>query len=112
MTPGERIRRRRRELGLSQREIQGAGVSYAYISRIEAGCRTPSVKALRTIAPRLGVSAHWLEFGEQDPADVMEEAARSLMRGGGLDPNQWEIALGDARARLDEAQAEPGEEAA
>ncbi len=37
----------RTQRGLSQRAISSPGVSYAYISRIEAGARAPSMKALR-----------------------------------------------------------------
>jgi tetratricopeptide (TPR) repeat protein len=50
---------------LSQRELAGPGVSYAYISRIEAGTRRPSVKALRTLARTLGVSPEYLETGSE-----------------------------------------------
>jgi tetratricopeptide (TPR) repeat protein len=60
---GERLRRLRRERGLSQRQVSSPGVSYAYISRIEAGTRQPSVKALRKLAGKLGVSAEYLETG-------------------------------------------------
>ena len=63
---GQRIRARRLELGLSQRQLSQPGVSYAYISRLEAGTRTPSVKALRLLAPRLDVSVEWLETGEEE----------------------------------------------
>lgn len=62
-TIGERLRRLRRERGLSQRQVSSPGVSYAYISRIEAGTRQPSVKALRKLAGKLGVSAEYLETG-------------------------------------------------
>jgi transcriptional regulator with XRE-family HTH domain len=75
-TIGERIYARRRELGLSQREISSPGVSYAYVSRIENGTREPSVRALRKLAGKLGVSAHWLETGEADPA---EDLARIVL---------------------------------
>ena len=75
-TVGERIRQRRVELGLSQRELASEGVSYAYISRLEANARRPSIRALRQLAPKLGVSAHWLETGEADPA---EELARIVL---------------------------------
>src|SRR5690348_12404176 len=51
-------------------------ISYAYISRIEANQRRPSVKALRLLAPKLGVSVHWLETGRPDPA---EELARLVL---------------------------------
>ena len=62
---GVRLRRLRFERGLSQRELAGPGVSYAYISRIEAGTRRPSVKALRTLARTLGVSPEYLETGSE-----------------------------------------------
>src|ERR671931_135814 len=62
---GERLRRLRLERGLSQRELASPGVSYAYISRIEAGARRPSVKALRLLAQKLGVSADYLETGSE-----------------------------------------------
>jgi transcriptional regulator with XRE-family HTH domain len=68
---GERLRRLRRERGLSQRELASQGVSYAYISRIEAGARRPSVKALRQLARKLGVSVEYLETGS-DLRDVDE----------------------------------------
>ena len=70
---GERIRSRRLELEVSQRQISAPGVSYAYISRIEAGERQPSVKALRQLAARLEVSVQWLETGENDFAIALAE---------------------------------------
>jgi transcriptional regulator with XRE-family HTH domain len=84
-TVGDRIRQRRLELGLSQRELASEGVTYAYISRLEANARTPSIKALRKLATKLDVSAHWLETGEQDPAEqhaqlVLEHQHRPLPR--------------------------------
>ena len=73
-TIGERLKRLRLDRGLSQRELAAPGVSYAYISRIEAGTRQPSVKALRRLAAKLGVSADYLETG----SDLDEAAAREL----------------------------------
>jgi tetratricopeptide (TPR) repeat protein len=73
-TIGERLKRLRLERGLSQRELAAPGVSYAYISRIEAGSRQPSVKALRRLAAKLGVSADYLETG----SDMDPRAAREL----------------------------------
>src|SRR3954469_1509696 len=64
-TVGQRLRRLRIERRLSQRELSAPGVSYAYISRIEAGARRPSVKALRQLARKLGVSAEFLETGSE-----------------------------------------------
>ena len=73
-TIGQRLKRLRLERGLSQRELAAPGVSYAYISRIEAGTRQPSVKALRKLATKLGISADYLETG----SDLDPEAAREL----------------------------------
>lgn len=70
---GERLKRLRKERGLSQRELSSPGVSYAYISRIEAGARQPSVKALRKLARKLGVSADYLETGSEVRADEERE---------------------------------------
>src|ERR1041384_3648649 len=64
-TIGQRLKRSRLERGLSQRELAAPGVSYAYISRIEAGTRQPSVKALRRLAAKLGVTADYLETGSE-----------------------------------------------
>ena len=75
-TVGDRIRERRHELGISQRELATDGVTYAYISRLESNTRRASVRAIRKLAPRLGVSAHWLETGKEDPA---EELARLVL---------------------------------
>jgi tetratricopeptide (TPR) repeat protein len=72
---GERLRRLRLERQLSQRELASPGVSYAYISRIEAGARRPSVKALRQLARKLGVSVEYLETGS-DLRDVDERELR------------------------------------
>src|SRR5205809_7908444 len=66
---GVRLKRLRLERDLSQRELSGPGVSYAYISRIEAGARTPSVKALRLLAQKLGVSVEQLETGRRTPVE-------------------------------------------
>src|ERR671930_2664045 len=74
-TIGQRLRRLRRERGLSQRELASPGVSYAYISRIEGGARRPSVKALRMLALKLGVTADYLETGSEIP-DTEERELR------------------------------------
>ena len=55
---GKRIRARRLELGLTQRSIGEPGSSYAYISRIESGERSPSIEALVVIAEKLDTTAH------------------------------------------------------
>lgn len=79
-TPGARLKRLRLAAGLSQRDLSEPGVSYAYISRIEAGARTPSVKALRKIAPKLGVTLEYLERGAPDEVeDALAKAGLHLV---------------------------------
>src|ERR671936_1024369 len=72
---GARLKRLRLERGLSQRDLSSPGVSYAYISRIEAGARTPSVKALRKLAQKLKVTVEYLETG-RDIRDVDDRELR------------------------------------
>jgi transcriptional regulator with XRE-family HTH domain len=86
-TIGQRLRRLRTERRFSQRELSSPGVSYAYISRIEAGTRQPSVKALRMLARKLGVTADYLETG----SDLTAAAQREL-----------HLADAEIRLRLDE----------
>src|SRR5436190_1809946 len=76
-TIGARLRRLRLDRAFSQRDLSSPGVSYAYISRIEAGARTPSVKALRMLAKKLGVSVEYLETG-QDLRDSEQRELRLL----------------------------------
>lgn len=77
-TIGERLRRLRVEAGLSQRDLQEKGISYAYISRVENHERTPSVRALRKLAPKLGVTPEYLEFGYEPYVKVPIDLARRL----------------------------------
>ena len=78
---GDRIRERRRALGLSQRDLSQPGISYAYISRIESGQRRPSLKALRKLAPKVETTAHWLETGA--PALLTSSPRSSSSTGAG-----------------------------
>src|SRR5215472_12719793 len=72
-TVGERLRRLRVEQGRSQRDLSAPGITYAYISRIEAGARTPSMKALRMLAKKLGVTPEYLETGSELGASELRE---------------------------------------
>lgn len=87
---GQRIKRLRLENGLSQRALSAPGISYAYISRIEAGTRQPSVKALRKIAGKLGVTPEYLETGS-----ALDEAEGRELR---LSDLELAIRLGEAEA--------------
>jgi transcriptional regulator with XRE-family HTH domain len=83
---GARLKRLRAARGFSQRDLSSPGVSYAYISRIEAGARTPSVKALRKLAQKLGVSVEYLETGR----DIRE-----------IDDRELKLADAELQLRLD-----------
>lgn len=65
---GNRVRRRRLALDLSQRQLSVDGISYAYISRIEHGTRTPSLYALIALAEQLDTTAHYLATGRHTPS--------------------------------------------
>jgi tetratricopeptide (TPR) repeat protein len=62
---GERLKQARVAAGLSQRQLAFPGCSPAYISRIEAGDRIPSLQLLRELGRRLGVSEDYLATGEE-----------------------------------------------
>ena len=59
-----RLKRLREESGLSQRQLASTKVSYAYISRLEHGTRRPSMRAIRSLAKKLGVNPVYLETGQ------------------------------------------------
>jgi transcriptional regulator with XRE-family HTH domain len=98
-TIGERLRRLREEQGLTQRDLIAPGVSAQYISKIERGQRNASVKALRKIAPKLGITAQYLETGsdvpETDQREFWLDDAELALRLGG-DPEGLEAALQEA----------------
>ena len=60
---GRRLREARERAGSSQRQLSFDGCSPAYISRIEAGERIPSLQLLREMGRRLGVSEDYLATG-------------------------------------------------
>lgn len=62
---GERIKSRRKELGLTQMDMKAAcGISSGALSSIENGGRTPSAVAFLQIAQALDCSMDWLATGE------------------------------------------------
>src|ERR687885_2879516 len=102
-TIGQRLRRLRTERRLSQRELSSPGVSYAYISRIEAGTRQPSVKALRMLARKLGISADYLETGSE-----LGDAEQRELR---LADAELKLRLGDDAGSAEETLSDVLEEA-
>src|ERR671931_968213 len=106
-TIGQRVRRLRLERGLSQRELSGPGVSYAYISRIEHDDRKPSEKTLRHLAVKLGVTADYIETGRTVSASAERELratdAELVLR---LD-RDLDATEATFRSLLDDPEAEP-----
>ncbi len=105
-----RLRRLRLEQGLSQRDLSSPGITYAYISRIEAGARTPSVKALRMLAQKLGVTPEFLETGSELDASALRELRLAeqelrLRLDGEADLAVVTAVLREAEAHADQATA-------
>src|SRR6476659_7266880 len=77
---GRRLREARDRAGLSQRQLSFPGCSPAYISRIEAGDRIPSLQLLREMGRRVGVSEDFLATGTErhDENAVLIEAEINL----------------------------------
>jgi tetratricopeptide (TPR) repeat protein len=70
---GSRLRQARLDAGLSQRQLAFPGCSAAYISRLEAGDRVPSLQLMRKLAVKLGVDEGYLATGS--PAETARPAA-------------------------------------
>jgi transcriptional regulator with XRE-family HTH domain len=110
-TIGGRLRQLRLERGFSQRDLASPGVSYAYISRIEAGARQPSVKALRKLAAKLGVSVEYLETGsdlsssDERELQLTDLELRLRLDGDGVQLSAIEALLEDALASGDKYTA-------
>ncbi len=73
---GTRMRRLRLARGMTQKELADPKYSYAYVSTIEAGRRTPSREAIEHFATRLGVTPDELVTGR--PADLEARLELSL----------------------------------
>jgi transcriptional regulator with XRE-family HTH domain len=83
---GRRLRDARIEAGLSQRQLSFPGCSAAYISRLEAGDRVPSLQLLRKLAQKLNADEQYLATGEerieQMPPELVETEVELRLNGG------------------------------
>ena len=70
---GRRVREARLAAGLTQRQLSFEGCTSAYVSRIEAGARVPSLQILHEFAKRLGVTPEYLATGEAAGSDLSSE---------------------------------------
>jgi SOS-response transcriptional repressor LexA len=69
MSAGERIKKARLSLGLSQIEIANAlGVQSNFLSNIERGAKTPPKKLIELLSSRYKINANWILTGEGDMA--------------------------------------------
>src|SRR4029077_7230830 len=73
---GLRLEAARERAGLSQRQLSFPGCTAAYISRIEAGARVPSLQMINQLALRVEVSGQWLATGveseSQEPLQLID----------------------------------------
>jgi transcriptional regulator with XRE-family HTH domain len=82
---GRRLKDARLAAGLSQRQLSFPGCSAAYISRLEAGDRVPSLQLLRKLATKLNADEQYLATGveriELDPPEVVEAEVERRLAG-------------------------------
>lgn len=78
---GARIRAARKAAGLKQRELTFDGCTPAYLSRVEAGQRIPSLQILTRLAERLGTTADFLATGKHPAPDPLFEAELAARTG-------------------------------
>jgi tetratricopeptide (TPR) repeat protein len=96
---------------LSQRQLSFPGCSPAYISRIEAGDRIPSLQLLREMGRRLGVSEDYLATGRERHEEAVRLVDAELaLRLGELDlaTELYEDALANATNTEERARALAG----
>jgi tetratricopeptide (TPR) repeat protein len=74
---GKRLRDAREKAGLSQGKLAFDGCTTAYISRIEAGTRIPSLQILTELAKRLYVSVDYLAQGRETGAVIGDPVAEA-----------------------------------
>ena len=93
---------------MSQRQLSFPGCSPAYISRIEAGDRIPSLQLLREMGKRLGVSEDYLATGAErgDDAALLLDAEIAMRLDEYDEAGQlYEAALEQAVSSEDQARA-------
>jgi transcriptional regulator with XRE-family HTH domain len=90
---GERIRRLRRQRGLSLAKVGRTDFTRAFLSQVELGKAQPSTRVLRVIAARLGTEVEYLLEGRQPQIEreLALEKGRLLLAQG--DPRRALLAL-------------------
>lgn len=98
---GERIRERRKALGLTQEQLaEQAGMSVNFLARMEMAGRTPSFDTLVRLSDALKVEVSDLlnKGTEAEWLDQAHDIAYSL---GSLSPEHAEFVLGQMRSTID-----------
>ncbi|MDB5082153.1 MAG: hypothetical protein JWP00_4077 [Chloroflexi bacterium] len=97
---GLRIRESRTDKGLSQKDLVGERFSKSYISSIERGKITPSLKALEYIARRLNVTVGYLLTGVHPGQSTTTNNAFTPSPEEPIDqesPARWDLLMYEAR---------------
>jgi len=103
---GLRIRESRTEKGMSQKDLVGERFSKSYISSIERGKITPSLKALEYIAKRLGISVAYLLTG-MHPGQNNSNSASLGLHEEEESPARWDLMITEARILREQHRYEP-----
>jgi tetratricopeptide (TPR) repeat protein len=96
VTLAKRIKERRLQLGLTQREVAGDDFTRGFISQVENGIIDPSLKSLEIIAKRLGTTtaAFLLDASPTDAGAILGELRKlSELRDSGDYEAALELAL-------------------
>jgi transcriptional regulator with XRE-family HTH domain len=106
---GRRLKEARIAAGMSQRALSMPGCSSAYISRLEAGDRVPSLQLLRKLAQKLGVDEEYLARGvarvEQQPPELIEAEVALRLGDAELARERYETVLEGTSAPAAREQA-------
>lgn len=113
MTLGQRIRQRRKQIGLNQRELsKAAGVSYSSISLWEGDNTAPRGENLHKLSKALQCSPTWILFGDEDktpaearpydaPIDLTDEELELLQLYRALPESEQIAQISELRARVE-----------
>ncbi|MBL5924989.1 helix-turn-helix domain-containing protein [Enterobacter asburiae] len=111
LTPGQRIKQRRRDVGLSQSKLSKAsGVSGSSISLWESDTTAPRGENLHRLASALQCSPTWILFGDEDKAPeepeepaikpISDEEAELLKLFRSLPASEQQAQIQNLRARV------------
>lgn len=92
LTIGQRLRARRKVLGMTQAEVaEASGIARSHYTRLESGTRTATLGTLEKIGECLGMTYGEL-FGVDETPPREEDVTRSIEASGELDmdpPKRW-----------------------